>query len=325
MTLKHVLKFFSKKSVDLLFPRPLREREELLSERSELSNSGEGCISCAKHTEKDLSSNRPIVLTTLKKCAFTLAEVLITLGIIGVVAAMTLPTLIQNHQKQTYVNGLKKAISATSNMLKKMQADEEASSITATSIVQDGLCVQGLEVSECNTEPQCQYDCYGNELSCTVEECERRFSNGCEDVYGNPSVFERLVPKYLKVVKTCKGSECNEIEYNDCNINQNKFSCNPEKTTFASIVYAFGQDVVGFYTSDGMIYYLIPGNMSLIVFVDVNGKKGPNQKGRDLFSYGYCMGENGRFGTGESGESVCWGGNGGFVGRIMSNGWKMDY
>lgn len=34
--------------------------------------------------------------------AFTLAEVLITLGIIGVVAAMTLPTLIQNHQKQVY-------------------------------------------------------------------------------------------------------------------------------------------------------------------------------------------------------------------------------
>ena len=32
--------------------------------------------------------------------AFTLAEVLITLGIIGVVAAMTLPTLINNYKKQ---------------------------------------------------------------------------------------------------------------------------------------------------------------------------------------------------------------------------------
>ena len=35
-----------------------------------------------------------------KKAAFTLAEVLITLGIIGVVAAMTLPTLIANYQKK---------------------------------------------------------------------------------------------------------------------------------------------------------------------------------------------------------------------------------
>ena len=34
-----------------------------------------------------------------RKIAFTLAEVLITLGIIGVVAAMTMPTLIANHRK----------------------------------------------------------------------------------------------------------------------------------------------------------------------------------------------------------------------------------
>lgn len=31
------------------------------------------------------------------KPAFTLAEVLVTLGIIGVVSAMTVPTLMQNH------------------------------------------------------------------------------------------------------------------------------------------------------------------------------------------------------------------------------------
>lgn len=33
------------------------------------------------------------------KCAFTLAEVLITLGIIGIVAAMTLPILIASIKK----------------------------------------------------------------------------------------------------------------------------------------------------------------------------------------------------------------------------------
>ncbi len=39
---------------------------------------------------------------------FTLAETLITLGIIGIVAAMTLPTLIQKHQKQETSARLKK-------------------------------------------------------------------------------------------------------------------------------------------------------------------------------------------------------------------------
>ncbi len=34
------------------------------------------------------------------KKAFTLAEVLITLGIVGVVAAITMPTLIANHRKK---------------------------------------------------------------------------------------------------------------------------------------------------------------------------------------------------------------------------------
>ena len=37
-----------------------------------------------------------------RRKAFTLAEILITLGIIGVVAAMTIPTLIANTNAQKY-------------------------------------------------------------------------------------------------------------------------------------------------------------------------------------------------------------------------------
>lgn len=44
----------------------------------------------------------------LQKKAFTLAEVLITLGIIGVVAAMTLPTLVGEYQKKQTATQLKK-------------------------------------------------------------------------------------------------------------------------------------------------------------------------------------------------------------------------
>ena len=43
-----------------------------------------------------------------KKAAFTLAEVLVTLGIIGVVAALTIPALIADYKKIVYVNQLKK-------------------------------------------------------------------------------------------------------------------------------------------------------------------------------------------------------------------------
>ena len=44
-----------------------------------------------------------------KKAAFTLAEVLITLGIIGVVAAMTMPSLIANHQRKVLETAFKKS------------------------------------------------------------------------------------------------------------------------------------------------------------------------------------------------------------------------
>jgi prepilin-type N-terminal cleavage/methylation domain-containing protein len=50
-----------------------------------------------------------------KDKAFTLAEVLITLGIIGVVAAMTLPALIQTHNEKATVSKLKKMYSVLQN------------------------------------------------------------------------------------------------------------------------------------------------------------------------------------------------------------------
>ncbi len=55
---------------------------------------------------------------SLKKAAFTLAETLITLTIIGVVAALTIPNLISKYQKHTYVVGLKKAYSQLQNAVK---------------------------------------------------------------------------------------------------------------------------------------------------------------------------------------------------------------
>lgn len=50
-----------------------------------------------------------------QKTAFTLAEVLITLGIIGVVAALTLPNLVQQHKDKVKIAKVKKAYSALSN------------------------------------------------------------------------------------------------------------------------------------------------------------------------------------------------------------------
>ncbi len=60
----------------------------------------------------------------MKKRAFTLAEVLITLGIIGVVAAMTIPTLMQKTNDKELVSGTLKMGSVLSNALKTMEAKD---------------------------------------------------------------------------------------------------------------------------------------------------------------------------------------------------------
>lgn len=57
-----------------------------------------------------------------KNNGFTLAEVLITLGIIGVVAAMTIPTLIANSNAQKYRSQFKKTISTLSQAARMSQA-----------------------------------------------------------------------------------------------------------------------------------------------------------------------------------------------------------
>lgn len=58
-----------------------------------------------------------------QKFAFTLAEVLITLGIIGVVAALTLPNLIANHRAKELEAGLKKSSSVIQQALEMANAE----------------------------------------------------------------------------------------------------------------------------------------------------------------------------------------------------------
>ncbi len=77
----------SNKNNNLISPPPLKLKHNKVFQN---------CILCTE------------TLNNSCKTAFTLAEVLITLGIIGVVAAMTLPGIIQNYQKHVVETKLKR-------------------------------------------------------------------------------------------------------------------------------------------------------------------------------------------------------------------------
>ena len=64
------------------------------------------------------------LVPTKKKTAFTLAEVLITLGIIGVVAALTIPSLITNYKAHRLRSQFLKSYSVVQQVFKQMEADD---------------------------------------------------------------------------------------------------------------------------------------------------------------------------------------------------------
>ena len=83
-------------------------------------------ITNSEKDNKNVKNLFPYSLNALvpkKKAAFTLAEILITLGIIGIVAAMTIPTLITRYQKREVATKLKATYSTIANALKL--AEEE--------------------------------------------------------------------------------------------------------------------------------------------------------------------------------------------------------
>ena len=59
----------------------------------------------------------------MKKTGFTLAEILITLGVIGVISAITLPIVIKHYQQQVTVNKLKKVYTILNQAIKLSEID----------------------------------------------------------------------------------------------------------------------------------------------------------------------------------------------------------
>ncbi|MBR1754105.1 type II secretion system protein, partial [bacterium] len=174
---------------------------------------------------------------SVKKCAFTLAEVLITLGIIGVVAALTIPTLMQKTNQKETVSKVKKAYSVLS-------------SAVSLAIAHDG----------------------------TVD----KWGIASDDSVSANLIGGKIIP-YLNIVKDC-GNEFSDCFYNG---------------EYKDLNGVFGAN----YSSHGGIYYnvlLSDGTAMMFrttkddcqnngacikVYVDINGTKGPNYRGKDMFIF----------------------------------------
>lgn len=183
----------------------------------------------------------------MRKKAFTLAEVLITLGIIGVVAAMVIPVLIQNSQKAQYVTSLQKTYTTLSQAFAKYAADN---------------------------------GCVGD-MACTG-----LFS---DTIANNITKWDDFVTNYLKMSKNCSAMttpDCFAPSYKLVNYNG---TINPNATTTSGryqIILNDGTSVSFSSQADNCANTPAFGGglCTQLIMVDVNGYKGPNILGRDLFS-----------------------------------------
>lgn len=119
----------------------------------------------------------------MKFKAFTLSEVLITLGIIGVVAAMIIPTLVAKYQEKVAVTQLKKTYSILSNAWQMVEAEYGT------------IDTWGLNDTDTHTKDE-----KGNPV----------YNKSAQSI-----IAQRLKP-YLKVAKTCELNKvCREGVFTD--------------------------------------------------------------------------------------------------------------
>ena len=175
---------------------------------------------------RNLSSNK----------GFTLAEVLVTLGIIGAISATTDPTLMQKHRRKTYVTQLHKVYNEMQQAFLQEISDKNALNLKEAGLTSDVAVDNFMKnrfkvVADCGTNP---IPCFADEYVSLDGSKRGVIENGKGNTY----------------------SKCYSI--------------------------ASGSSIcIGFITDTR------EKQLSGALYIDTNGRKGPNIGGRDMFSMRY--------------------------------------
>lgn len=183
--------------------------------------------------------------------AFTLAEVLITLTIIGVVAAITIPVVVQKIEKQENVAKLKKIFSALNQCNLILKAE--------------GLNIEDT-IIEGSEEDTSTLDHFSTILK-IEKNCKK--NTGC--LYETPVKYLNGVT-YTTNFETKKASYAKGITIDGVLIVLNNYS--------STCVSTGDGNGTGLADSNALL-----NNTCGYILVDVNGKKGPNTVGRDIFNF----------------------------------------
>lgn len=258
----------------------------------------------------------------MKKFGFTLAEVLIALSIVGVVSALTIPTLVSENQQKAQAAALSVAVSDFETAMRSMMTAEDVPELVDTRAWQR----------------------VANNLSSgTSENNIRNFVGDMADYIEFPS-FDRSVANFYR------GRTVRDI--NNVNIGANNWAMT------GKVVFSTNKNIVYMIGTGNVLNRVITAEQALanginlrnivaFITIDVNGSQPPNKFGRDIFYFE--LGDDGvlyPFGGRDVSFMVnqnvtsTWNNDSSFyactdavkaslgvgcTARLMENGYKMDY
>ena len=250
----------------------------------------------AKSVKNLLPYSLNALLPNKKKAAFTLAEVLITLGIIGIVAAMTIPTLISKNQKRVIEAKLKEDYSIVQQVIKSNEGDD----VDMSMLLEDGNTNSQKQWFETYFAPYMKYShvCY-DQAGCW----QKRGNN--KNLVGSATPYNRKEIGIGLNVVTLK-------------LNNGTNICLDVFRTTQELDQIFGITA----TERGLAFY-----------IDTNGDSGPNVVGKDIYVLVYSP-DNGIVPAGlhktkeeinKNCSSAEKGQNAGYycIMRVKNNGWEI--
>lgn len=223
----------------------------------------------------------------MKFNAFTLAEVLITLAIIGVVAAITMPTLISKYREKSFVVAAKKNYSVLNNALNKWNTENgsigdptffwlanNSNFSTVQTLAKELNAIKVCDVSDLRK-------CGGTYVVMQYKRINDGRGNTAQENWVSNFPRAVLADGAFVVVsrEAARSGSCEVVEWNNVKENGMYVPDDSSPTGYK-----------GFYYTN-----TVCGRIAF----DTNGLKGPNQIGVDIFEIAYYL--NGKVGASSDG------------------------
>lgn len=221
--------------------------------------------------------------------AFTLAEIIITMGIVGVIAALTVPDLVSDYQNKAMAVKIRKSVNDVESAIDQYITAEGKTNFAQTKVMTNRQTIDGFVrenfrvIKTCGGTNACKRDCAAGDEACAQE------------------------------VATCK----EQVAAAGCFANEKYISLDNSASA------NFNCSETSYILADSTAICMTINSGLLDVHIDVNGTEPPNIGGRDMFKF--TVNSKVEINGGDAANCKKNSNGYGCIAKLQQNNWKMDY